>query len=376
MQGTINYNVCLIGLMSFFTLVTTQVDAKADFASPVSTEDIKPGQSIAIENSTHIPISIVKVLRDCRIVCIGEFHGSKEIPEFVDSLAGQLSDDGSDLIVGLELPRDHQKFIDEYMKTGDEEILKSMPIFNCPVQDGRGSTAMASLIKHLRTMPAIKVIAFDPISAKNPQDRDNSMAEFLAKQLQSAPNKRLLILCGNVHAANRVGMSFDRTFCPMANHLAQLRPDDRIYTIVAKFQNGTTWSLTPNNKGGPVVHKRKPCSIEHGASDCYFLPYKQSTNGYNAELFIRTLSLSEPYWLSRSEDAQAPEDGIQGYNRHLERVTPPAVPPLQSVTAKHATAQQSLHQLYRDDQESRKQFQTTTSFTKENPNKSNDQSKP
>lgn len=282
-------------LVSFLSIVTAVAYARTDVASPVLTKIIKPGQPIAIENSAHIPAPIVNVLRDCRVVCVGELHGSKEIPEFVGNLASQLSDDGADLIVGLELSSDNQEFIDGYMKTGDEEILKSMPIFNYTVQDGRGSVAMVDLLKRLRKMPGVRVVAFDPFSAKSPQDRDNRMAEYLAAQLHSTPNKRLLVLCGNVHAANCIGMSFDHTFCPMSNRLAQLRPGDRIYTIIAKFQDGITWSLTPTNKGEPVVHTRKPCSIECRAANCYFLPYKHATHGYNAELYIRTLNISEPY---------------------------------------------------------------------------------
>src|SRR5882762_6288734 len=94
-----------------------------------------------------------------QIIVVGELHGTTEVPLFVLQLLRQLQENQKKLTVGLEIPINHQRDIDNYLKTGDFDKLLTLDYFKYP--DGRTSVAIGQLIKCLRDIKDLRVFCFD-----------------------------------------------------------------------------------------------------------------------------------------------------------------------------------------------------------------------
>jgi len=82
-------------------------------------------------------------------------HGTTEVPLFVLQLIRQLQENQRKLTVGLAFPINHQRDIDDYLKTGDFDKLLTLDYFKYP--DGRKSVAMGQLINGLRDIKDLSV---------------------------------------------------------------------------------------------------------------------------------------------------------------------------------------------------------------------------
>jgi hypothetical protein len=271
----------------------------------ITAEEVRE-RAISLDSGSELPEQMVNILKPFRVITVGELHGSNEIPEFVAKLAGRLSKDGSPLVVALEIYRPlNQNGIDQFVKSGDESILKSLPHFSVPTQDGRGSTAIARLLKTLRAYPSIQIAAFD-MGAKTTgpdrgQERDSRMATTLADVMRQNPGSRVIVLAGDVHSAVSVGSFFDPKYRPLGYELSHqedsaVKPNE-VYSILVRYQGGQSWFRSGDNL--PAAHT---LDTEHNVLtdavkwNSYFLPLKNlSRNGYNSVLFIRSLTASAPY---------------------------------------------------------------------------------
>jgi len=297
----LNFAKLLIGLLAF--MGSSGMAAVTD--SEISADEVRE-RAVSLDGSPELPEQMISLLKPFRVITVGEVHGSNEIPDFFARLAGRLSRDGSPLIVALEVYRPlNQNGIDQFVKSGDESILKSLPHFSAPSQDGRGSTAMAKLLKSLRALPSVQIVAFDMGATtggpERGQERDSRMALTLTEIMRQYPNTRVVILAGNVHAAVSVGNSFDPKYRPMGFELSHqegsiVKPN-QVYSILVKQQGGQTWVRV-----GDKPAMANTLDTEHSVFtdavkwNSYFLPFKTlSKNGYNSVLFIRSLSASAPY---------------------------------------------------------------------------------
>lgn len=175
---------------------------------------------------------------DKKVIVIGEMHGTTEVPLFVLQLVQQLKSRQKELTVGLEIPIDHQKDIDSFLKTGDFGKLLKLEYFKYP--DGRTSVAMGELIKGLREIKGLKVVCFDVESnAALEVNRDSLMGVNLAKSYKSG---KMVILTGNLHANLKAGY-WRPTFKSATYHFNRIENfEDELISLNTYFGSGTIWN--------------------------------------------------------------------------------------------------------------------------------------
>jgi uncharacterized iron-regulated protein len=100
--------------------------------------------SFAVSGQTKIydlnkldSINFKNFIADKKVIVVGEMHGTTEVPLFVLQLVKELRKTQRKLTVGLEIPINYQKDINEFIKNGDFEKLKKLDHFKYP--DGRTS---------------------------------------------------------------------------------------------------------------------------------------------------------------------------------------------------------------------------------------------
>src|SRR3989338_6620894 len=86
-------------------------------------------------------------IKNKQIIFFGEIHGSKEIPLILAEFFRIFSQE-EDFDLALEVPRDNQEKIDNFLMLRNEEILKEISFFKQQENsDGRNSLEYLRLIK-------------------------------------------------------------------------------------------------------------------------------------------------------------------------------------------------------------------------------------
>jgi hypothetical protein len=259
-----------------------------------------------IELDGKFPRELDDLLRPHRVVAVGEIHGSNEIPGFFCELAKHMAKDRKPLVVALEIPSVNQEALNQFSLTRDPSHLENMPHFANSLQDGRSSKAMMKLIKKLKNLGAVHIVAFDAGADESlplyqwQQSRDLRMGELLAKTLEENPYARMLVLAGNVHTKNSIGSFFDKTYRSAVFHMSSVKnspvkPTD-VFNMSAMFQEGETWTMTEDGKPPHKWAKRTNAYTEAVDADRYLVVHNwMEQEGHNAVLFIRKLTASPPY---------------------------------------------------------------------------------
>jgi hypothetical protein len=171
---------------------------------------------------------------------LGEMHGTAEIPALVRSLVDRAVAAGRRVRVGLELP--------------PSALGPASTGWWRTARDGRGSRAMADLVRHveqLSTEHDVACLALDTEFTVIPaaRTRDEEMAAALVAATRRWPDAFVVALVGNVHS--RV----DDADCPidgppMAMVAAAELPTLRSLLVVP--DGGFGWGITdPERPGGP-----------------------------------------------------------------------------------------------------------------------------
>lgn len=229
-----------------------------------------------------------------KVVVIGEMHGTTEVPLFVLQLVRQLKQDQKRLTVGLEIPVDHQKDIDEFFKKGDFDKLLELDYFKYP--DGRTSAAMGQLIKGLRETKGVLVICFD-VASNAPQgvNRDSLMGVILSNSYKSG---QMVMLTGNLHANLKEGY-WRPKFRSAAFHFNRIEGfNEKLISLNTYFGSGTIWNCMQDGckereafGNGSLKQKDGPanflCVYESSPSNLH-------PTGYNGFLFFDKVTASRP----------------------------------------------------------------------------------
>jgi len=209
-------------------------------------------------------ISFSKI--NANVIAIGDFHGSNEIPAFVEELVCQLALAGKPVVLGLELPMDMQADFNKYTLSkgtpADKKALLSAYFWQ-QKQDGRGSEAMFKLIDFVRRMrdegKDVLLSAFDtgksddlhPLTKNetwSPARRDSIMATNIYDRLKQYPAHTHIVFAGNGHTGKFKQQAWNPAVSSMAYLLAQRVS---VYSINFSFlEGGDIWAC-----GGPDV----PC---------------------------------------------------------------------------------------------------------------------
>jgi hypothetical protein len=144
--------------------------------------------------------NVASFFADKKVIVIGEMHGTSEVPQFVSQLIGLMSAKFDRVTVALEIERNYQQQVDEFLDNGDFDKLLALDYFK--VKDGRTSEAMTDLIKELRTFKNVQVVCFDIESGDQRANRDSLMAVNLSS---AYTGDRMIVLTGNLHATLKEG---------------------------------------------------------------------------------------------------------------------------------------------------------------------------
>jgi hypothetical protein len=270
------------------------------FAAAVPSERYIQKNALQLRND--ISLEVAALLSKHKVIAIGEHHGNDKTPLIAGKIALALSQK-DEVILALEIQKANQLGLDEYLKTGDKYLLKLLAHFAREYQDGRSSMAIVQLLDMVRKNPKIQIVAFDPDFNSSGQDRDTKMAEYLIEVISKAPQKRVVILAGNVHSATKIGNFFDVNYKPMAYQLSgipnsSINADD-VLSVMTRYEFANIWACVddkPKNCGPLKLNDDQSAYSTAVPYDSYFLMEPTlSMEGYKASYFVRRVNLSPPF---------------------------------------------------------------------------------
>lgn len=246
------------------------------------------GQRIPLEikDRKHLPPEIFAVLKNYRAILIGEVHGSNEAPQFMEGLVSLWLSSGEKVLLGLEINMDEQQRIDEFLRSGDFEVIKGMPFFSRESPDGRSSIAMAELIRACYKRENVKIVCLDATYATTGEvKRDSVMAANALAAMHANPGWKFISLTGNVHnKMESIGFGF-----PMGYWLMNIPGGlsrQEINSIDVIWESGNCWNCAPKcavHEQGNYAYSLQGRTIYE---NCFFADEKK--------LFTRVASAAMP----------------------------------------------------------------------------------
>lgn len=185
-----------------------------------------------------------------RLILLGEKHGTREIPDFVEALVAAYAQQGP-VLLGLEIPRTQYPPLRAYLQSDGGPAARTA-LLETPFwrkvddqHDGRRSHDMVDLIEAVRVMRAggsdVAILPYD-VAPDQPGDhhaRDIAMAGRVRAAHAALPTGHLLVLGGNVHAMlSRPGSAPPEMQVPMGAHLRDLDP----FAVDITAHGGQFWA--------------------------------------------------------------------------------------------------------------------------------------
>jgi hypothetical protein len=224
-----------------------------------------------------------------RVLVVGEMHGTTEVPAFVLQLAGLWRETEQNLVVALEIEKNYQNNVDEFLKSGDFDQLVKIDYFKTP--DGRTSVAMGELIKGLRKL-GVKIVCFDTPSgsANTGFVRDSLMAVSLASHLSQGP---MIILTGNLHANLNEGY-WRPHFKSAIYHLKKTSNlNEQLLSINTFFGEGTIWNCMNDGCKEREVNSNSDIGKRAGMKE-FVIFFKDESFGYDGYVYFDHVLASKP----------------------------------------------------------------------------------
>lgn len=256
---------CAAVLLALNSLATSAASAAPD-----------PGIAIAVA-ATRAAIG------EHRLVLLGEYHGTREIPQYTAALVDALSADGS-VALALEMSRSEQPALDAFMASdGSPEAvakLQATPWWSIKGQqhDLRRSRDMFDMILRLRELRAggraVSIWAIDLAAGVHlsADQRDRDMASALRERYSSDSSQRVLVLIGNVHAMlARPTRAPPQMQQPMGSYLTDLDP----FSIRLSALKGEFWGCMGECKPITIQPSGTVNSPWRGPDYSYFLVLPQ-----------------------------------------------------------------------------------------------------
>lgn len=198
---------------------------------------------------------------DHRVLMLGEFHGTREIPLLVRRLVDDYSRNGP-VVLALELPRGENTTLRDYLDSDGGAMARqhvhgrAFWTVRDDQHDGRRSRDMLALIEGLRALKAqgraIEVVGYDVNSSDGgSQARDDRMAAELRRLYRRLPDDaRMVVLTGNVHAMLQrpADAPPEMQTQPMASALRDLD----IYSVRLGALRGEAWGCLDRCSARPL----------------------------------------------------------------------------------------------------------------------------
>jgi hypothetical protein len=245
------------------------------FTTVIALGACRPTQSPA-SSQTSLECPAVRgadaVLEAGAIVLLGEYHGTKEVPAFVGALACDAARRGYPVVVGLEFSVDEQPAFARFLASDGgpaarQELLRGAA-WRQPMQDGRRSEAMLSLLDTIRQLRAahlpVEVFAFD-VSFNEAETEDETgdadadseaelfraysegMANNVLARIEGSPNAIFLVLAGRMHTRTARGVPWDPDHLPAGYYLRARKPG--VISLEGEHAGGTAWVCTDERCG-------------------------------------------------------------------------------------------------------------------------------
>lgn len=198
-----------------------------------------------------------------RLLVLGEYHGTAEIPVLVAELMERYSRDGAAVRLGLELPMSENIALARYLRSDGaapaQHALRTTKFWTVKddQHDGRRSRDMLALVEAVRLLREqgrdVGVAGYDvePDSTLDGDVRDAEMAAHLRQQFNALPvGARMLVLTGNVHAMRKRSddAPAEMQQRPMASHLQDLP----LYSVRLEALRGAFWACAAPCRALPL----------------------------------------------------------------------------------------------------------------------------
>jgi uncharacterized iron-regulated protein len=142
-----------------------------------------------------------------KIILIGELHGTKEIPELLTNFFSEYIKN-NDFDICLELSSSEQGKIDEFLKCGDEKIIKG--IFCGAIEnDGRRTMEYLELVKAIykinkKYSKNARIICIDVSDDFESDDLQNEREKVMARNILASLARKTFAILGNIHASKEI----------------------------------------------------------------------------------------------------------------------------------------------------------------------------
>lgn len=202
--------------------------------------------------------------RDPDFVVFGEWHGTREAPAFVGSLACGLARQGQRILIAIEFSPEHDAALQRAW-TADEDQFESL-LLDAGWRgraDGVGSEAMFAMLRDLHRLRleghAIAVTAFNGAGGDQQSARfahlpsqgphEAAQAENIAQAARAGSYDRVLVLVGELHARKQPVILGNGKFDPMAR---RLREYGAVLSLDMRYDDGSTWNCQKECKVHPT----------------------------------------------------------------------------------------------------------------------------
>lgn len=212
-------------------------------------------------------LDITEVIKEKRLVILGELHGTKEAPAFAGTLVCNLSKGNKKIAFAIEMPASTQAQLQgallQNQKISASKEFDALSFWNSPFQDGKRSHAYKDLLMTLWDLRAanenIKLIAIDIDESPNNTGnaREQYMASRLSSFLQEFPDYAVVALVGNLHARKLQGTPWNKTYTPMAFLLR----DIKFITLDIGYIAGSAWNCMGTECLERPVSRLKPTGV-------------------------------------------------------------------------------------------------------------------
>ena len=240
-----------------------------------------------------------------QILVFGEVHGTKESPEFIGDVVCHIIASGQSVTLAIEFSNtdylDVQKYLDSESSSAESELL-TQPYWIGGNQDGKRSLAMFDLFKDVKSYRAktkkVDVIGFDIDHEefekihRQPMRyiedfREKTMANDLLTYANANPERRIVVLTGNLHS----GRSKDESRPKMVDHIGR----EKYLSFDMRGPSGTVWTwIQGETKSGNNI---PPNFLKNGSpldERALVLVGPQEINGHDGFFYIVSKSVSRP----------------------------------------------------------------------------------
>jgi hypothetical protein len=265
----------LFGFMSYGQITGQLVEEKA----------------IEIPNRAEANDSVYKAIKDYKAILIGEPHGVKESPEFLEGIVRTLLKNGKKVIVGLEIPGNG---LTGWEKHSDLEHLKKTPFFTTASPDGRQCVAWADLLLHLKELN-VPVVCFDlkgSLEHKKISYRDSLLFLNLNKGFNQDSNLVVVTMSGNISNMLKPYRNAPTMGWYLQNDPRSVLKDKPILSLNVLYGAGTTMHWLNDGYKLREVEGNAGFYAYASSYDNYLFIYP--ADEYEGILFTKTITASGP----------------------------------------------------------------------------------